>query len=187
MSMSAAPAWTRIDRLGTLLSVAGGAGLAFLPFVVFKSNRIVPGDPRAFFAALPGLLAILCAIVFAGAAAVAVGVASARLRLAAALIGLLTLAVAVATAGTALTPAGNTVVRIAPGAAFWVLLVCLGLMTTDAITRLRPPPGRRVLLLVIFLAVAVLALASGAFDHLSIMREYAVNAQRFAHELRQHI
>ena len=33
----------------------------------------------------------------------------------------------------------------------------------------------------------MLALASGAFDHLSIMREYAVNAERFARELRQHV
>jgi osmoprotectant transport system permease protein len=78
-------------------------------------------------------------------------------------------------------------VRIAPGAAFWVLLVCLGLVATDAITRLRPGPLKRILFLVIFLGVSVLALASGLFDHLSVMREYAVNAERFAHELRKHI
>jgi osmoprotectant transport system permease protein len=60
-------------------------------------------------------------------------------------------------------------------------------MATDAITRLRPSPGRRVLFLGLFLAVAVLALASGLFDQLSIMREYAVNAERFARELRQHV
>ena len=35
--------------------------------------------------------------------------------------------------------------------------------------------------------MAVLALASGLFDHLSVMREYAVNAARFAHELRRHV
>ncbi|HTD31633.1 MAG TPA: ABC transporter permease, partial [Steroidobacteraceae bacterium] len=46
---------------------------------------------------------------------------------------------------------------------------------------------RRILFLLIFLGVSVLALASGLFDHLSVMREYAVNAGRFAHELRQHI
>jgi osmoprotectant transport system permease protein len=116
-----------------------------------------------------------------------VGVPSARVRLAAAVIGISALALAVAAAGTALTPAGNKVVRIAAGAAFWVLLVCLGLMATDAITRLRPGPLRRILFLLIFLGVSVLALASGLFDHLSVMREYAVNAGRFAHELRRHI
>jgi osmoprotectant transport system permease protein len=93
----------------------------------------------------------------------------------------------VAAAGNALTPAGNKVVRVAPGAGFWVLLVALGLMATDAITRLRPGPGMRVLLLAVFLAVTGLVLAHGTFDHLSVMREYAVNAARFAREARQHV
>jgi osmoprotectant transport system permease protein len=185
--MSATSRLARIDRLGTLLSVTGTAALLLLPFVVFKANRIVPGDPRGFFEAIPWLLASACALALAGSAAVAVSGARARVRLAAALIGLVALAIAVAAAGSALTPPGNKVVRIAPGAAFWVLLVCVGLMATDAITRLRPRPGRRVLFLGMFLGVAVLALASGMFDHLSIMREYAVNAERFARELRQHV
>jgi osmoprotectant transport system permease protein len=45
----------------------------------------------------------------------------------------------------------------------------------------------RVLCLLGFLVVAALAFASGVFDHLSIMREYAVNAGRFAREARQHL
>ena len=56
-----------------------------------------------------------------------------------------------------LTPPGNKVVRVAPGGAFWVLLLCLGLLATDAITRLRPGPLTRVLLLAAFLGVAGLA------------------------------
>jgi osmoprotectant transport system permease protein len=96
-------------------------------------------------------------------------------------------ALAAAAAGNALTPIGNKVVRVAPGAAWWVLMLCLGLMTTDAITRLRPGPGRRVLFLAGFLAVAGLAFRHGTFDHLSVMREYAVNAERFAREARQHL
>ena len=117
----------------------------------------------------------------------ALGVCNARGRLAAALLGVVVVALAVAAAGNALTPAGNKVVRVAPGAGFWVLLVALGLMATDAITRLRPGPGMRVLLLVLFVAVAGLALAHGTFDNLSVMREYAVNAGRFAREARQHV
>jgi osmoprotectant transport system permease protein len=38
-----------------------------------------------------------------------------------------------------------------------------------------------------FLAVALVALGSGYFDQLSIMREYAVNATRFAQEFRRHL
>ena len=105
----------------------------------------------------------------------------------AALLAVVVVALAVAAAGDALTPPGNKVVRVAPGAAFWVLLVCLGLMATDAITRMRPGPLWRVLFLAVFTAAAGLALAHGTFDHLSVMREYAVNAGRFAREARQHV
>ena len=97
------------------------------------------------------------------------------------------MALAVAAAGDALTPPGNMVVRVAPGAGFWVLLCSLGLMVTDAITRLRPGPLLRVVALVLFIGVATLSLAHGTFDHLSVMREYTVNAARFALELRQHL
>jgi osmoprotectant transport system permease protein len=60
-------------------------------------------------------------------------------------------------------------------------------MATDAITRLRPGPLTRVLLLGLFVAVVGAALAHGGFDNLSVMREYAVNATRFAQELRRHV
>jgi osmoprotectant transport system permease protein len=120
-------------------------------------------------------------------AATALGVADARIRLAVALTGVAVVALTIAAAGNALTPPGNQIVRISPGAGFWVLLVALGLMATDAITRLSPGPGMRVLLLVVFAAVAAVAFASDTFDNLSIMREYAVNAGRFAREARQHM
>jgi osmoprotectant transport system permease protein len=108
-------------------------------------------------------------------------------RLAAAVVGVVAVAFALAAAGNALTPPGDKVIRVAPGAAFWVLSVALGLMATDAITRLRPGPGLRVLFLVLALGIAAVACARGTFDNLSIMREYAVNASRFAHEARQHV
>jgi len=179
--------WRRIDRLGLLLSALGAAALVLLPFVVFKANRIVPGEPHGLFEVLPAWAAwgSLAALVLA--AAVALTVPGAKLRLAAALLGVGVLSLAVAAAADALTPAGNRVVRVAPGAAFWLLLVCLGLMATDAITRLRPGPLARVLLLAVLVAIAGAALAHGTFDNLSVMREYAVNAGRFAHEVRQHV
>jgi osmoprotectant transport system permease protein len=181
------PRLHRIDRLGALVSAVGAAAVVFLPFVVFKSNRIVPGDPRGLLEVLPMWAALACHATLILVAIVALGVSNARGRLAAALLGVVVVALAVAAAGNALTPAGNKVVRVAPGAGFWVLLVALGLMATDAITRLRPGPGMRVLLLVLFVAVAGLALAHGTFDNLSVMREYAVNAGRFAREARQHV
>ena len=43
----------RIDRLGVLLSFVGVLALTLLPLVVFKANRIVPGEPRALLDLVP--------------------------------------------------------------------------------------------------------------------------------------
>jgi osmoprotectant transport system permease protein len=177
----------RIDPLGALVSAVGAAALLWLPFVVFKPNRILPGDPHSLLQVLPPTAALGCLLALALVALAALGVANAWLRLGAALLGLIVVAAAVATAGNLLTPLGNKVVRVAPGSGFWVLLVAIGLMATDAITRLRPRPIVRVLMLALFGATTGVALAHGVFDHLSVMREYAVNAGRFAHEARQHV
>jgi osmoprotectant transport system permease protein len=177
----------RPDRLGALLSAAGTAALLTLPFVVFKANRIVPGTQHGLSDVLPAWGAWGCYALLLAVAAVALCVGNPRLRLFAALAGVVVVALAVAAAGNALTPPGNKVVRVAPGAAWWIVSICLGLLATDAITRLRPGPALRVLLLAAAIGVALLALAHGTFDHLSIMREYAVNAARFAHEGARHV
>jgi osmoprotectant transport system permease protein len=181
------PLVARIDPLGALLSAAGAAALIFLPFVVFKANRILPGDPRSLLQVLPPWQALGCQAVLLLAAMVALGAGGAKQRLGAALFGIAAVALALADAANALTPPGNKVVRVAPGAGAWVLLVCLGLMATDAITRMRPGAGLRVLFLALFFVVAGLALAHGTFDNLSVMREYAVNAGRFWHEAWRHL
>ena len=177
----------RLDRLGVLLCVVALASLALQPFVVFKLNRIVSGHARALIDVLPlaavaGFYAILAAV-----GLVALGVHRARVRLVSALVGIVAVALVIAAAADALTPAGNRWVRVSPGAAFWVLLVALGLMATDAVARLRPGPGRRVLALLAVAGVVALAFGTGLFHNLSIMREYAVNATSFAREARQHV
>ena len=176
-----------IDRLGALLSLVGLAALITLPFVVFKANRIVPGSPRSLFLLFPLWEVLAFYGVLALVASTALRSVSARVRLAAALIGIAAVTLAIGAAGDVLTPLGNKVVRVSPGASFWVLLICLGLLATDAITRLRPGPAVRVLFLVLFAAVVGAVLASGLLDHLSVMREYDVNASRFAEEARQHV
>jgi osmoprotectant transport system permease protein len=177
----------RVDALGLLLAAVGCVALAVLPFIVAKANRIVPGRPLGLFEALPAPVALACVGALACAALVAVSRAGAAWRLGAALLGIVVVSLAAARAADVLTPLGNRVVRIAPGAGCWVLLAALGLLAIDALTRLRPRPLVRVLLLAMALAVAAGALAHGTFDHLSIMREYQVNAARFGHELRQHL
>jgi osmoprotectant transport system permease protein len=176
-----------IDRLGALLASFAAAALLFLPFVVHKANRIVPGTPHTLVEVLPPTTAALVIAAVAIAAVVAIRMANPYARLATALLGVIAVSLAVAAAGHALTPVGNKVVRVAPGSGFWLLLCSLGLMVTDAITRLRPRPLVRVLALLLFVGITALSLAHGTFDQLSIMREYAVNAVRFAHELQQHL
>lgn len=178
---------SRFDALGVLLSVVGAAAVACLPFVLFKANRILPGDARSLFQFLPPWSAVGFYAILTAVAAVAIHAVKAPVRLAAALAGLAAVALVIGAAGDALTPAGNKVVRIAPGGGFWILLIALGLLATDAITRLRPGPAMRVLLLVAFGVVAAATFSFGAFDNLSIMREYAVNAERFGRELQQHV
>lgn len=181
------PALAGIDRLGALLTGVGAAGLLLLPFVIFKANRILPGDPHGLAQVLPVWAALACQSILAGVAAVALFSVNAPLRFAAALAGIVATAAALAAAANALTPPHNLIVRVAPGAGFWLLLAALGLLATDAITRMRPGPGVRVLLLALFLGGTGLALAHGTFDKVSVMREYAVNASAFAVAARQHI
>jgi len=177
----------RVDPLGAVLLVVGAAALLFMPFVLVKANRIVPGDPRELTQVLPAWAALGCYVILALAGAAALWSEDARLRLALALAAVIAVALGAAAAGDALTPPGNQVVRIAPGGAFWVLIVCLGLLATDATTRMRPGPAMRVACLALSLAAVGLALAHGLFDHLSVMREYAVNAVRFGREARRHL
>jgi osmoprotectant transport system permease protein len=181
------PALPGVDRLGALLTLVGAAGLLLLPFVTFKANRIVPGDPRDLAQVLPAWAALGCWGALAAVAAVALLAANAPLRLAAALAGILVTAMALAAAANGLTPPHNLIVRVAPGAGFWLVLAASGLLATDAITRMRPGPGVRVLLLALFLGISALALAHGTFDNVSVMREYTVNAAAFAVAARQHI
>ena len=180
-------ALARLDSLGVVLVAAGSTALLFLPFVVFKSNRIVPGNPCTLAQVLPAWGAFGCAGALALAGGAALWAANSRVRLLLALVGVVAVAAAAAAAGDALTPPGDRIVRIAPGGAFWVLIVCLALLATDATTRMRPRPAVRVLFLALSLTAIALTLAHGTFDHLSVMREYAVNATRFAHEARRHL
>lgn len=177
----------RTDRLGALLTLIGGLAVLCQSFVLFKANRIVPGEPRALLDVLPPWAAIGCYVVLAVAAVTALFVVNPRARLCVALLALAVVAVTVAAAASALTPPGNQVIRVSAGGAFWLVALALGLLATDALTRLQPGPLLRMVCLGAFLVAVSAALATGFFDDLSVMREYAVNATRFAREARQHL
>jgi hypothetical protein len=64
-----------------LLTLVGASAALWLPFVLVKANRIVPGEPRGLWEALPALGAGGCAAVLLVTALVAVLVGNARTRL----------------------------------------------------------------------------------------------------------
>jgi osmoprotectant transport system permease protein len=185
--IAASPPAPRIDRLSALLALVATAAIAFLPFVEFKTSRIASGHAQSLFEAMPTRWALAVPASLAIAAAIATFAANARARLIAALLGVAIVALAVGRAADVLTPLGNRIVRISPGAGFWVLLLAFGLIATNALTRFRLGPGQRVLCLAVTALILCLAFAHGMFDQLSVMREYAVNASSFAREARQHV
>lgn len=177
----------RWDKLG--IPVAALASLAVLaaPFAVFRANRIVAGETRHLFDALPapGALAVLAVV--AAAALVAVLRTPAGLRLVASTAAVGAVLVGIGLAPAHLVAAGNSYARVSPGSGVWLALFAFALMAADALTRLRPPPLARVgALLVVALAFALL-LRSGLFDGLSVLKEYAGRADSFRREAGQHV
>lgn len=175
-----------IDKLGVLVALLVGAGMA-LPFATFRANRIVLGEGRAIPDALApvfgwGLLAILGAT-----ALVALARTPARLRLAASLCALVALAVAIGAAGSHLTPEGDRIARVSPASGFWLSLFAVALLLADALTRLSPTPVVRILGVGLAAGGLALVLASGLWDDLSILKEYANRADTFWREARTHV
>src|SRR5512140_751159 len=97
------------DRLGTVLCAIMLTAF-WLPFVIFKSNRIVPGDPRGLAGVLHSSAAVACYTAWIAVGVTAICVSNARIRLMASLAGLVVLFAAVALAADLLTPGGNKVV-----------------------------------------------------------------------------
>jgi osmoprotectant transport system permease protein len=175
-----------LDRLGVLIALIALAG-AFLPFVVFRANRIVPGSAVVFPDALPGWEAAIVGIVLLGAGILAVLRFAPRFRLIASLAALTALAFAIGDAATFATPVGDTISRTSPGAGFWLLTLAFGLMASDAVARLNLRPLSRIgLLLAVAIAVAVI-LCSGLWSDLSVLREYANRADSFWREAETHV
>ncbi|MFO1039353.1 MAG: ABC transporter permease [Geminicoccaceae bacterium] len=175
------------DRLGLLACLAGGLGTSLLPLLVFKANRIAAGDPLRVTAALPPVTATILLLVLAAAGLVVLFVRNPVVRLAAAVTGLVALTLAVGHGATTLVADGERYARVALGGAFWVLLVTLALLVTDAMARLRFGPLARIAALAITAAAVAALFASGSWNDLSVMREYASRSTTFWREAERHV
>lgn len=185
-SIAKRPDWLGLDKLGVLIALIAAAG-AVLPFALFRANRIVLGESRSLFDALPALpSAVLVGVLLAGFVAALLRFPT-LVKLIAGFVVLGMLAVLIGWSGSYLTPPDNTFARVSPGAGFWLLVFAFALMVADALTRLRFRPWVRLaILLAVALAIGGL-LWSGAWNDLSMLKEYATRAPAFWAEARTHL
>ncbi len=175
-----------IDKLGLVIAAIGLSGL-LLPFANFRANRIVQGEPRHVFDALPTELALALAAIVAGGLLIGLVRSNNWLRLVAALLCLATVLAAIGLAATYLSPEGNNYARVSPASGFWLLFFASALYVADGLVRLRAGPFLRVGLLVVAGLLLALLLSSGLWDSISFMKEYQGRADSFWNEAQRHI
>ncbi|WP_027997763.1 ABC transporter permease [Sinorhizobium arboris] len=177
----------RFDKLGLIIAILALYGALLAPFATFRANRIVQGEARAILEALPPLLGNGFLVLMVAGAGVAFLRTPRLLRMAAALAALAALALLIGVAADHLTPPDNSYARVSPASGFWILVFAFSLLLTDALTRLNPGPGLRLLVFAGVLVVVGGMLVAGRWDDLSIMKEYANRADLFWAEAARHV
>jgi len=177
----------RFDKLGVVIAAIAAYAAFLAPFATFRANRIAPGQARSILEALPATAGPLLMAIVIVAALMALFRTPLMLRLAASVVALAALALLVGVAGTFLTPAGNTFARVSPASGFWVLIFAFTLLLADVLTRLNLSPWARVAVLVAATVAIGLLLVSGAWNDLSILKEYANRADSFWAEGSKHV
>ncbi|OBQ61348.1 ABC transporter permease [Mesorhizobium erdmanii] len=177
----------RFDKLGVVIAAIAAYAAFLAPFATFRANRIVPGQARSILEALPATTGTLLLAIIVVAALVALFKTPLVLRLAASVVALVALALLVGAAGTFLTPTGNTFARVSPASGFWILIFAFTLSLADVLTRLSLSPFARVGVLVAAAVAIGLLLVSGAWNDLSILKEYANRADSFWAEGSKHV
>jgi osmoprotectant transport system permease protein len=177
----------KIDKLGVVIAALLAYGAFLAPFAQFRANRIVPGEARSILEALPsGLGAALLAFIVVSLILIVLKTPTV-LRLVLGLVALLVLAVLIGLSAGHLTPPENTYARVSPASGFWLLSFAFALVTADALARLKLSPLARVALLTAVAAAVSALLMSGAWDGLSILKEYGSRAETFWLEASRHV
>ena len=177
----------KIDKLGVVIAALLAYGAFLAPFAQFRANRIVPGEARSILEALPaGLGAALLAFVVISIVLIVLKTPT-IVRLVLGLVALLVLAVLIGLSAGHLTPPENTYARVSPASGFWLLSFAFALVTADALARLKLSPFARVALLAAVAGAIAALLMSGAWDGLSILKEYGSRAETFWLEASRHV
>ncbi|WP_457106915.1 ABC transporter permease [Methylobacterium sp. P5_C11] len=176
----------RIDPLGSAFAVVLGLSLSALPLMTERPNRIASGTALMAWSALPSGQALILGCVVALALPLVALRGTPTRRLAAVFAVLLILGLVAGWAADHLTPPGDRYSRVAPDAGWWLAFVTAALAVGDGLARLRPGPILRIALLAGAVALTGLALRSGFWNNLSILREYTSRSDTFGRELRTH-
>jgi len=177
----------RIDKLGVVIAALLAYGAFLAPFANFRANRIVPGEARSIIEALPSGLGFALLIFIVIALVLVVLKTPTIFRLVLGLVALLVLAILIGLSAGHLTPPENTYARVSPASGFWLTSFAFALVTADALARLKLSPLARVALLAAVAAAVAALLMSGAWDGLSILKEYGSRAETFWLEASRHV
>jgi osmoprotectant transport system permease protein len=176
-----------LDPLGTTFAALIALSFVALPLMVTRPNRIASGTSLMVWSALPaGQALALGGVALLAALLLALRVRP-PLRLAAGCALLLLLGLAAGWAASHLTLPGDRYGRVSPDAGWWLAFAAAGLAAGDGLARLRPNPWTRIAALAIVVILAGLALRSGFWDRLSVLREYAGHSDTFGREVRTHV
>ena len=175
------------DKLGVVVALLTFAALLFEPFVTLRANRIVSGKGVNVFDALPHATAFAAVVVIAIVAAAAIARTATWIRAVGAGLALVVLAFLVGETPPHLIGPNQPLARVTPAGAFWLIGFAFALLLTDAIGRLRLGPWARLAILAVAFGIAAAFLASGQWDGLSVMKEYAVHSDSFWQEAASHV
>lgn len=175
-----------VDPLGAAFAAVLALSLLALPLMTTRPNRIAAGTALTAWSALPPGAALLLGGVVALALPPLVLRSAPALRLAAAAAVLLLLGLAAGWAAEHLTAPGDRYGRVSPDVGWWLAFVTAALAAGDGLARLRPGPVLRIAALALLVAATGLALRTGFWDNLSVLREYASRSDTFGRELRTH-
>src|SRR5690606_36463131 len=175
-----------LDRLGLVIAVLILAAI-FQPFAALRPNRIAAAAPVELWHALPfAQWVFLCALLQLCILIMVVRT-KASLRFFILSIALFSLLFLIGSSGTYLAPADNNYARISPGGGFWFLLFALGLAIGDSVVKLKLKPVTRIAVLGIFGLGFGSILYFGAWNDLSILKEYASYRRPFMNALSTHV
>lgn len=175
-----------LDRLGVI--VAGLiAFAAWSPLVISKANRIVPGEALSWVEALPEPLGVLAISTLAVVGVLTLVRFDPRLRLVLALAMLIGLGLALGLAANLATPEGDKISRTAPAGGFWIGVLAFSLLATDSVVKLKLGPASRIALMLLVAGLVGAALWFGLWSNVSVLREYANQADVFWREFGTHI